>query len=186
MSLATGANHSSRLTGGKDIIPRGFSKARIGQFTPEQTQLYGSLYSHLGPDSYMSRLAAGDPALFQDIEEQSLRDLGTAQGQAASRFSGMGLGGRHSSGHALAQGQLAKDFASDLRAQRMGLQRQAIMDLHGLANSLLAQRPYEQSLVPKKKPAWQTFLESIIPGIGQGIGSFGSMGLGKKLGLTGQ
>lgn len=175
--LATGSNSSRRMTGGKDIIPKGYQKGQLSQFTPEQMNLFGSLFGQVGPGSFTSRLAGGDQDIFNQIEAPAWRDLQRAQSGIASQFSGMGLGARNSSGHQLAQGQLASDFAQDLQSKRMGLQRQALMDLMGMSQTLLSQRPYERFMVEKQKPFWQNFLTSIGSGAGQAAGSFGMKAL---------
>ncbi len=93
-----------------------------------------------------------------------------------SRFSGMGTGGRHSSGFQNTATAAGSNFAQDLQAQRMGLQRQATMDLAQMAGMLMGQRPYEQYLVPKNKE--QGFFGNLAGGLGQGLGA----GIGGLLG----
>lgn len=161
---------SAGPTGG-NIIPKGYKRGQISQFTPEQVELFRRAFSQVSPDSFTSRLAGGDPELFEQIEAPAFRQFSQLQGQMGSRFSGMGSGARKSSGFQNAMGGAASDFAQQLQSQRMGLQRQATQDLMGMVQSLLGQRPYEQFLVPKQKPFWQEFLASMGGGLGQGIGS---------------
>lgn len=132
-------------------VPTGYKLGQLQQFTPEQNQLFSQLFGLVGPQSYTSRLAGGDESLFNEMEAPALRQFGELQGQLASRFSGMGMGARKGSGFNIAMNQAASDFAQDLASKRQALQRQAILDLMGLSNSLLSQRPYEQFLYEKQK-----------------------------------
>jgi hypothetical protein len=132
-----------------DVIPEGYRKGQIQQFTPEQMDLYRRQFSHVGPQSYLSKLAAGDESLFEQMEAPAFRQFNQLQGDTASRFSGMGTGARHGSGFKQAVNQQTSDFAQDLQARRQSLQQQAIKDLMGLSNDLLGQRPYDQFLVEK-------------------------------------
>lgn len=175
---ATGMNTGQASTGRnfKEKIPAGYKSGSLQQFTPEQMQLFQQMFSHAGPESFLSRLAGGDEELFSQMEEPALRQFSQLQGGLASRFSGMGgLGARKSSGFQNTANQAASDFAKDLQGQRQGLQRQALTDLRGFSQELLGQRPYENFLVKKqeKKPFWQQALGLISP-IGGDIASGGT------------
>jgi hypothetical protein len=161
-------------TGAGNKIPKGYQLGRLQQFTPEQMRLFQSLFGHVSPDSYLSRLASGDTSLFEQMEQPALRQFSGIQGNLASRFSGMGLGARRSSGFQNTMNQAASDFAQDLQSRRMELQRQALGDLFNLGGNLLGQRPYEQFLTEKQKPFWQQLLGGILP--------IGGALLGGKLG----
>lgn len=175
MSSMIGA---SGATGG-NRIPKGYQLGQLQQFTPEQMQLFQSLFSHASPGSYLSRLAGGDESMFNEIEAPALRQFQGLQGNIASRFSGMGTGGRHSSGFQNTMNQAASNFSQELQSQRQGLQRQALMDLMGLSQNLLGQRPYENFLTQKQhKPS---FLESLFGNLSSGLG----MGLGMLPGILG-
>lgn len=164
---------ASGMAGNK--IPKGSQLGQIQQFTPEQMNLFQSMFGHVGPDSYLSRLAAGDSSLFEQMEQPALRQFSGLQGNLASRFSGMGgLGARKSSGFGNTMNQYASDFAQDLQSRRMQLQRQALQDLFGLSNSLLGQRPYEQFLMEKPTSFWEKLLGGALPIAGGLIG--GSLG----------
>lgn len=173
MSMATGAISGNRMTGNmqKNKIPKGYEHGQLGQFTPEQMQLFQSMFGQLGPDSFLGKLASGDQSQFEQLEAPAWRQFQEAQGGLASRFSGAGMGGRHSSGFQNAANQQSMDFASQLQSQRMGLQQQALESLMGMSNTLLQQRPYEQFLTPKKTPFWQSLLQSGVGGLAQGFGS---------------
>ena len=145
-SSATGQS----LTGG-NIIPKGYKQGQMQQFTPEQMQLFQSLFGQVGPDSYLSKLARGDEGTFSQIEAPALKQFGELQGQIGSRFAGMGMGAQKGSGFRNTLNQATSDFATQLQSQRQQLQRQAIQDMFGMSQQLLEQRPYEQFLIEKQK-----------------------------------
>jgi hypothetical protein len=134
-----------------NIVPKGYRQGQLQQFTPEMQQLFKQMFSHVGPESYLSKLASGDQSTFGEIEAPALKQFNEIQGNLASRFSGMGMGSRKSSGFQNTSNAAASDFAMQLQSQRQGLQRQAINDLRGLSMDLLGQRPYEQFLVKKQQ-----------------------------------
>jgi len=159
--------------------PKGYSMGRIQNFTPQQMQLFQQLFSNVSPDSFTSRLAGGDQSAFEQMEAPALRQFGALQGNIASRFSGMGSGARRSSGFQNTQTQGASDFAQDLASRRQGLQRQALLDLMGLSEGLLNQRPYEQFLTKKPQSFFQSLLGGLAPALGQGLGNaIGTGGFG--------
>jgi len=161
--LPTGAMSSSKATGEK--IPHGYKKGTLQQFTPEQMQLFQQLFGHVGPESFLSKLAGGDPEQFAALEAPALRQFNQLQGGIASKFSGMGMGGRRSSGFQNTMSSAAQDFAQQLQSQRLGLQNQAIQDLMNLSTNLLGQKPYENFLIQKqkKKPLWESILGMVSP-----------------------
>lgn len=169
MSMATGSNmvHSNMTGFGKDKIPKGFRGGQLQQFTPQQMQLFQSMFSHVQPGSFLNRLAGGDEGMFEQMEAPAWKALERSQGQLASRFSGMGIGGQRSSGFRNTQGQLSSDFAQQLQSNRIGLQKQALQDLFGLGQGLLSQRPHERFLVEKPKSWWQELLGGASQGMGQ-------------------
>lgn len=172
-------------TGQGNKIPTGYSQGQIQNYTPEQMRLFESLFSNLGPDSFLSKLSKGDQSTFDQIEAPAMRQFQGLQGQLASRFSGMGMGGRHSSGFQNASNQAASDFAQSLQSKRTDLQRNALKDLMGMSNELLGQRPYQQFLTEdqeEEKPFWQKILGSLLGLGGAGIGGlFGGIP-GAKIG----
>lgn len=149
--MGYGMSNSSSMGAMKERIPSGYKKASLQNFTPEQMELFQSLFSQLGPDSFLSQIAGGDEDAFAQLEAPALRQHNAEIGNLASRFSGMGMGARNSSGFQNAAGAQASDFAQRLQSNRMDLRRQALNDLMGLSNTLLNQRPFEQALVPKKQ-----------------------------------
>jgi hypothetical protein len=148
MSSLYGRSNMGGKTG--DIIPKGYEKGQIQQFTPEMMELFKSLFSHVSPDSFLSRVSRGDQKTFDEMEAPALKQFSGLQGNLASRFSGMGIGGRHSSGFQNTANQAASDFSEQLQSRRMELQRQATGDLFNLSNTLLSQRPQEQFLTKKE------------------------------------
>ncbi len=155
--------------------PAGYDVARLQRFTPEQMELFQGMFKHLGPDSFLSRLASGDEGAFAETEGPAKRQFQGLMGGLASKFSGMGTGGRKSSGFQMATSQAASDFASDLQSRRQKMQRQALMDLMGMSTSLLGQRPYEEFLTdPEEGGFMQRLLGGALPIGGMMLG--GAMG----------
>lgn len=163
----------------------------IQQFTPEQMDLFRSMFSQVGPNSYMGKLAGGDPAMFEQMEKPAWKQFGQAQGQLADRFSQFAPGAmsaRRGSGFANAANQQSIDFAQGLQSRRQDLQRQAIMDLMGLSNQLLSQRPFENYLVQKSPK--KSFMGSIMGGLapvggallGGSLGGAAGAGIGADIG----
>ena len=154
----------------------GYKQVTSQNFTPEQMDLFKKMFSQLGGDSFTSQLARGDQSAFGQLEAPALQQFNALQGGLASRFSGMGIGARRSSGFQNAANTAAQDFAAQLQAQRLGLQRQAMQDLWGMSNQLLSQRPYETSFVAQQqKPS---FWNSLASGLGQGVGMLPSLFMG--------
>lgn len=165
---ATGTPSRQGLTGQGNRIPKGYERAQLQNFTPEQMSFLDQLFQSIGPDSFLSLLAGGDEEAFAQMEAPALRQFNELQGGIASRFSGQGdTGGRHSSGFGHALTSASSNFTQDLAAKRMGLQRQALMDLHGLGNQLLGQRPQENFLV-KKQGSWLDKLLGTLGGAASG------------------
>lgn len=192
MSMATGARNSNRTGMQKEKIPKGYQKGQLAQFTPEQMQLFQSMFGQLGSESFLGKLAGGDQSQFEQLEAPALRQFGELQGNIASRFSGGGFGtpgassARKSSGFQNYLGAQTRDFASQLQSQRMELQRNAIKDLMGFSNDLLQQRPYENFLIKKQqKPStWESLVGGALPVAGATIGGiFGGIP-GATLGST--
>lgn len=168
-SIGSVASKYSNKNAQGEIIPEGYSRGRLKDYTPEQMKLHESQFQHLGPDSYLSRLAGGDQSMFEEMEAPAMRQFQGLQGQLASRFSGMGMGGRKSSSFQNESNQATSDFAQGLQSKRMELRNQAIRDLMGMSNTLLGQKPYKNFLVDDQQGG-----EFGIPGaIMGGIAGFG-------------
>lgn len=174
-------------TTGRNIIPKGYDLGSIGQFTPQQMDLFKQLFSSVQPDSYLGKLASGDQSVYEQMEAPAMRQFSQLQGNIASRFSGQGLGGRSSSAFGNAQNAAASDFAQQLASQRQQLQRQALSDLFGLSNQLLGQRPYEQFLIQQQQQEkGPNFLQQLLGGLapvaGGALGAFFGGPLGAQAG----
>lgn len=177
----TGLSPNTTGTGQmKEKIPSGYSKGSLQQFTPEQMQLFQQQFGHVGPESFLSKLAGGDQSTFGQIEAPALKQFSALQGGLASRFSGMGTGARKSSGFQNTANAAAQDFAGQLQSQRQSLQQQALSDLMGFSNQILGQKPYEQFLTKKQQGGgWGG-------AIGAGLGGVGGFLLGGPAGaMTG-
>ncbi len=172
-SRGPAGNMQQGNSAGKDIIPKGYRKGQLQQFTPEQMELFQQMFSQVDPESFLSKLAGGSQQGFEQMEAPAIRQFQELSGQNASRFSGMGMGARGGSGFQNVQNQATSDFAMNLQANRMNLQRQAIQDLMGLSSNLLGQRPQENFLV--QKPQKQG---GALGGWGGALGAVGGGALG--------
>lgn len=174
----------------KRKIPHGYKGYQIPNYSPDQMQLFQSLFNNVAPGSYLSRLSGGDPSMFSEIEAPAMRQFQELQGQIGSRFSGAipgfqgAMSARHGSGFQNAANQATSDFAMQLQSQRQALQRQAINDLMGFSHQLLGERPYEQFLVPKQKKESSGYGGLIGAGIG-GLGGFAASGGNPAMALAG-
>lgn len=192
MTSLTGNRGATGGTAGgkpmKEKIPSGYKKATLQQFTPEQLELFQNMMQHVGPDSFLSRLAGGDQSMFEQMEAPALKQFSGLQGNIASRFSG-GIGGggpgalssRRSSGFQNTMNQASSDFAQNLQSQRMNYQNQAIRDLMQMSHSLMSERPYEHSLVQKPQNEWANIagkFAGAIPGAVTGFLTGGPVGAG--------
>lgn len=166
--MPTGA-FSSR----QEKTPSGYRQFAQNKFDPLQEQVYSGAFGLLGPQSFTSRLAQGDQSAFGEMEEPALRQFNDITGGIASKFSGMGMGGRSSSGFQNALTSAGQDFASQLQSKRLELRNQAIKDMMGMSKEFLNFEPQETGLVKKrqKQPTWlqQGYLKA-SEGLGRGLG----------------
>jgi hypothetical protein len=177
----------SSLTGGKGLggsgsigAPKGYEHSQLSNWNTGQQKLFNQSLSHVGPDSYLSKLAGGDEDTFNQIEAPALRQFNQLQGGLASRFSGQGTGGQKSSAFQNARTAATSNFAQDLQSRRHDLRQQAISDLMGMSNQLLGQRPFENFLTPKQEREGTDWGGLAGAGIG-GVGGFFASG-GNPLG----
>lgn len=175
---AAGSNIGPTSAG--NVVPKGYRYGKISQYTPQQHDLFQSLFSNVMPGSYLERLASGSEEGFAPMERNANRDFQRYMGNLSSRFSRVGA--RRSSGFQNAATQGAQDFASQLAERRSEYQRTALRDLMEMSGQLLGQRPYEQFLT-KKEPKQPSFLEKLGLSFGTGAGQFGSMYGAKQLGV---
>lgn len=158
----------SGSSGYKDKMPSGYKSGRMKNFTPEMMDFFSQLMDMLGPESFLSQLAGGSEEAFDEMEAPALRQFGELQGNLASRFSGMGMGSRNSSGFSNTMNQASSDFAQNLQSQRQQMRMNAIKELQGMGNQLLQQKPYENFAVKKKPSFW----ESLASGAGNFLSKF--------------
>jgi len=177
---STGNNPTTNNTGmPKEKIPKGYKAGALNNFTPEQMKLFQEMFSNVGGDSYLSKLAGGDQETFNQIEAPALQQFSELQGGLASRFSGMGgQGARKSSGFKNTMNSAASNFAQQLQSQRQGLQSQALKELMGYSNELLNQRPQEKFLVQKPPSAWGSILGKLAGGVPGAISGYAEGGWG--------
>ncbi len=176
-AMPSGAYSSQQ--GFQEKTPSGYRKYAMQNFSPEQMQLFQQMFGMVGPESSTAKLAAGDQSQFAEMEAPALRQFNELQGGLASRFSGMGMGARNSSGFQNTSNAAASNFAQELQANRQNLQRQAIMDLMGMSNTLLGQRPYTTGLAQKSKKessGWGGIIGAGIGGLGGLLASGGNPG----------
>lgn len=167
-----------------DKTPSGYRTSQLQQFTPEQQQLFSQQFSHLGPESFLSKLASGDQSQFDQMEAPAFRQFNEQLGNISSRFSAGGggrgsLSSRRSSGFQNATTSAASNFAENLASRRQQLQQQAINDLMGLSTTLLGQRPFDRQLVKKQQNPWGSIvgkLAGAAPGAIAGYFSNGREG----------
>src|SRR5256885_2896922 len=131
--MSFGVNTSQSLKGSTGSLagrkpPSGYKQGQIQNFTPEQMELFQSLFSQVSPNSFTGKIAGGDQEAFNQLEAPALRDFSGLQGNIASRFSAMGSGARKSSGFQNTINQASSNFAQDLQSRRVGLQQQAIKE----------------------------------------------------------
>lgn len=152
-----------------DVIPKGYNVGSLQNFTPQQNKLFGQMFGHLGPDSYLSKLASGDQSTYDEMEAPAMRQFSGELGNIASRFSGMGRGARKGSGFQNTVTSAASNFAQDLQSKRSEMRRQALNDLFGFSNAMLNQRPEDRQLFEKPQKPQNSWLNSFGSGVGHAI-----------------
>lgn len=184
----------------KEKTPSGYSRGAINNLSPDQQQLWQRLFqgSQGGVDQgvqNLSRLAGGDEEMFNQLEAPALRQFSQLQGGIASRFSGMGTGGRKSSGFQNTISGAGTDLAERLQGQRMSLQQNATDQLMRLSQQLLGTQMQDKFLYEKKKPAWEKYMGAALPIAGAvggaalgsvvpGIGTLAGAKLGGSIGTA--
>ena len=182
--MPTGAYSSAQARQQK--TPSGYRQFAVNQYTPEQESAFQGVSGLIDPNSFTSRLAKGDQSAFTEMEEPALRQFNDIQGGIASKFSGMGMGGRKSSGFQNTMTSAGQDFASQLQAKRLELRNQAIRDMMGMSEQFLGFRPQDNGLIAKgekKKSPWGSIIGTAL-GAGGGFLAGGGSGamMGARLG----
>lgn len=178
-----GGESGARGGGPGDVIPKGYRKGQLQQFTPEQMKLFQQMFGIVDPESFLSRLANGEEGIFDEMEAPAFRQFSQILGGLGSRFSNMGdLGGRNSSGFQNEATSAASNFAQELQANRLKLRNQAVNDLMGLSNQLLGQRPTQNLLNPKREKNSSSGWGGLA---GAALGGLGGFALGGPAGAMG-
>ena len=169
MSSMSGASSKSLKGSGYQQI----SVPRMGQQGQDVwQQLYKGSQGGIGSSLQgLSDIAGGDQSKFTALEAPAQRQLQELQGGISSRFSGMGSGARHSSGHQNTQSGAAVDLAERLQGQRLGLQQNAWKQLLGIHSDLMANPTHESFLMKDKEPAWQKWAGASLPWLGGAAGA---------------
>lgn len=171
----------SKGYGAGQKAPSGYKQYQ--NYTPEQMQVHQNQFDQVSPESYTSRLAGGDQALFDEIEAPAFRQFNELQAQNASRFSNMGMGARRGSGFQNFQNQATSNFAQDLQSKRQSLQQQAIKDLMSMSSDLLSQEPYSLYEKKKKPSFWESIVKGGAPLAGGAVGGYFAGLPGAKYGM---
>ena len=135
---------------------------------------------------FYSKLAGGDPSMFDQLEAPAMRQFGQLQGNIASRFSQGGgdapgaMSSRNSSGFQNTMGAYGAQLAEKLQSQRLSLQSGASDQLMNLYQQLMGTDMYD-TIFEKKKPKqkwWQSAVNAGLPIIGGTVGGYfgGPMG----------
>lgn len=160
-------------------MPKGYET--ISTFAPQQQQAFSQLLSMLNGlggqgTQYWQELLSGSPEAFERFEAPYRRQFNEQIVPGiAERFAG--VGGLSSSGFQQALGRASTDLSERLASLREGMRSQVPgQAMSGLQN-LLGMNT--QAFLPKQMPFWQNLLLGLSGGVGQGLGSLGSFGLGK-------
>ncbi len=156
--------------------PSGYNVKQVSNFSPEMMNMFkmllGKTQGGLGGGGldWLSKLAGGDEASFQQAEAPMHNAFNQKLGDIGSRFANMGA--VDSSAFQNATSGAASQFGQELGANRINLQQGALDRLLGLSQNLLGQRPHENILQPKKQGFdWGGLLGGVL-------GSFGGPALG--------
>lgn len=147
---------------------------------PKAMELYQQIAQALGPHlkntvGNIGQMAAGGTEeQWNQLEAPAMRQFNQFQGNMASRFSGAGMGSRHSSGFQNTMTGASTDLAERLQGNRMNLQQNAQSQLLGLYQNLMGTDTFDTQFLQKQKPWWQELLSSLGPAAGQAAGSFSS------------
>lgn len=164
--------------GYKNKVPHGLRGYSTPNYTPAQMNIHKQNYEALGPDTDLARMAAGDQSFYDQMEAPALRQFSGIQGNLASKYSGGsgrgGLSNRNSSGFQQEQGEFASNFAQQLQANRLNLQRQAHNDLWKMSQDFLGQQPFNRQTVAKKESKGNDWMGLA----GAGVGAVGGFAIG--------
>ena len=156
--------------------PSGYNLNILQKLNPQQQQIFSSLYGGSQPGmeaglDYLSGLAMGNDESFAQTEAPAMRQFQGLAGQISSRFSGMGMGGRRSSGFQNMMGQQTSDFAQDLMAKRMAIRDNAIKSLTGIGQQLLGTETQIPTLTQKQQKPTSSWASIGLPLAGAAVGA---------------
>ena len=169
--------------------PSGYNLKQMPNFNPQQMQLFKMLLGQTqgglggGGLDWLSKLASGDESIFEQTEAPMHNAFNAKLGDIGSRFANMGAVG--SSAFQNATSGAASQFAQELGANRVNLQKDALERLLGLSQNLLSQRPHENILQQKDQGFdWGGLLGGLAGSFGgpalAGVGSAAGSYFGKK------
>lgn len=149
----------------------GYKLRSTPNFTRGQSQLHNILTSGAlgsGQNSGLSMglqhlqgLAGGDEESFDQMEAPSYAAFDKLLGTLGSRFSEFGA--RDSSAFQNAVSGAGGQLAQNLGSQRHDVMQSALDKLLGLSNSVLGQKPYENSYQQNSKVDWGALIGQLAP-----------------------
>lgn len=159
----------------------------LPSMTGEQQQLLAQLLGGLGGPlgaglGNLQTLLGGGQGAFEAFEKPALRQFQEEiVPQIAERFSSLGAGAQGSSAFGQQLGSAAAGLTERLAAQRAGLQSQALQQLSQLLGLGIGTQPFQYATIPGQEGG----LSKLFGGVGSALGQFGTLGLGRLLGLGG-
>lgn len=168
MKPATGSVSNLKGTGYNAITLPNKTPQQMGLFNQGAEGLQQGFPEILKKLMEMSQ--GGNEDMWSKLEAPAMRQFGQLQGNIASRFSGLGLGARKSSGFQNALGDASTDLAERLQSNRMGLQQGAQDRLMQLYQSLMGQDLNTTALTPEPIPFWKQLALSLSGGLSEGAG----------------
>lgn len=155
--------------------PSGYMTGQVEGLSPGGRALYDQFHEGSSEGigaglKHLTGLASGDESAFEEMERPATRRFGEQQAQLASRFSGMGIGARRSSGFQNASGSHARDFVQDMQSKRMDIRNNAINQLLGIGKHLLGTQDTKHYMVEEGPSGFEQFLSAAAPLAGAGLG----------------
>lgn len=159
----------------------GYKLNQLSTLTPQQEQLFSRLLGGTSEGTerglgFLSNLAGGNNAAFEQMERPAYAGFDKLLGQIGSRYAQAGALGSSSFQNAVAGA--GSELSQNLQAQRSAIQMQALERLLGLSSGLLGQRSFENILTQKpqsnKRGVLGQLLGSVLPSLlsdfGGGVG----------------
>lgn len=188
LSPMQGSRRTATASGTKwpDNKISGYNISQIPTMSPEQLNVFQNMLSQLGPEAgqaigRLSAMAGGEASAFEPYERFAQSQFQKSLGDIGSRFSGMGLGGRHGSAFQNAVAGAGSELAEKLASQRLGYQQQAQGQLLDLVRALLGSQTHETFLQPEKQPFWKQLFGGLSAPVGAGLGALVGIPAGNPL-----